>query len=76
MFNVIKSLVAPEFPERKGSMGDDEPAGSEAGLEAGQAQEVYYLWFLDSHSSGGRGGGGERGRASLGADGDGGGRGN
>lgn len=51
MFHVIKSLVAPEFPERKGCMGDGESAGREAGLEAGQAQEVYYLWFLDSHSS-------------------------
>lgn len=33
-------------------MGDDEPAGREAGLEAGQAQEVYYLWFLHLHSWG------------------------
>lgn len=62
MFNVMKSLVAPEFPERKGSRGDDEPAGRqagrEAGLEAGQAQAEYSLWFLDWHSS--RGGFTER----------------
>lgn len=51
MFNVIKSLVAPEFPERKGSYGWWWASWKGAGLEAGQAQEVYYLWFLDSHSS-------------------------
>lgn len=48
MFNAIKSMVAPEFPQRRGSLGADDPAGREAGLEAGQAQDVHYCWFLDS----------------------------
>lgn len=44
--NVMKSGVAPEFPQRRGSMGDD-PGRWETCLEVVLAQEGHYHWCLD-----------------------------